>query len=323
MPYKKKLILLGSTAALLALIYILTIVFDPVRTNARNERFTWLPSASREEADRIEIIRGGEKLELFLKGGAWYALLGAFEIPVKQGRIDDLMRLLSTRGAFPRRGSTSASHAELGLDGSCRLIIRGGAGIPLLDLLVGKEDPSGRGIFLRMNGENEFRSGDRLIGSYVLGETSSWLDMKLFEDKSVSLVQRVEVHYFDYYGMGEEISSDPYMDYTITRSGEEWILNGINPNKDRAENWMRAILDVQGENILAVTNEINDELINIFYPAARITIELGDGSVLELQIEKPDEEGKSLALAGGKPYFFIFSQWTNMRLLRDRDFFIN
>jgi hypothetical protein len=59
--YKNKIIFLGSTAIFLGLVYALTIVFDPVRVNARNERFSWLSAASREEADKIEIIRGQDR----------------------------------------------------------------------------------------------------------------------------------------------------------------------------------------------------------------------------------------------------------------------
>ena len=318
MPYKKKLLLLGSTAALLALVYILTLLLDPARANARNERFTWLPSGSRDMADRIEITKDGDKLELVLRNGAWFAIIDSMEIPVKQGRVDDLFRLLSTRGIFPLRGSNAASHAELGLDGSARLVIRGGAGLPLLDLLAGKDDPSGREVFLRKNGENEFRSGDRLIGTYITGEKTSWFDMNLFDETSITQVQRMLVRYFDYYGTGDEISELPYSDFTITRSGEDWIMDGA-LNKDTVESWIWTILEAQGENILPP----RDEFDGSFAIAASIRIELGDGSALELEVEQPGEDGKSCITVGGKPYRFVFSRWITARLLRSRESFRN
>jgi len=322
MLYKKKLFLLGITATLLAIIYILTLVLDPTRTNARNERFTWFLPDSRDEADRIELMRRGEKLELFFKEGSWYTLLGhadaSVEVPVRQGRIDDLFRLLSTRGAFPRRGSSNKSHEELGLDGSTRLVIRGGKGLPLLDLLVGKDDSLGKSVFLRKNGENEFRSGDKLIGTYVNGDTNSWLNLKLFEDASVAQVQRVLVNFSDFYGIGEEISLVPYSNYVITRSDDNWLMDGtLTLDKDRTENWIRAILEAQGEKIIASETELD----NSFSAAARILVEFGDGSIFDFQIEEPDETEKSMALVSGKPYYFVLSQWTAIRLLRGKDFF--
>ncbi|MCL1928227.1 MAG: hypothetical protein FWG07_05480 [Treponema sp.] len=329
MPYKKKLILLGSLAALLAIIFILTIVFDPARTNARNERFTWLPAGARDEADRIEIFRGEERLEIVFKNGVWVVPFGSVDVPARQARVDDLFRLISTRGAFPRRGSNSRSHAELGLDGSTRLVIRGGGGLPLLDLLIGKDDSTGRAVFLCKRGEQEFRSGDRLISAYVNGEQNSWLNLKLFDEKSVAQVQRVLVHFKDYYGTGEEISPVPYEDYTITRGGDNWLLsaggNGsfTEVEKTRTENWIRAILEAQGEDIIPLQQESMEEINNAFPAVALFRMELGDGSSLEFKTGDITEDGRCLTSVNGKPYLFIFSQLTSTRLLRNRDFFLH
>ncbi|MDR2314302.1 MAG: DUF4340 domain-containing protein [Spirochaetaceae bacterium] len=318
MPYKKKIILLGSAAAALALVYGLTLFFDPARVNTRNAYFTWLPAGAREEADRIEIFRGQEKLELVLRNGQWAALLAApgefpgagesspvMEVPVKQGRVDDLFRILETRGAFPRRGSSPENHADLGLtDNAARLVIRGGAGLPLLDLLVGRDDASGKEVFLRRNGENVFRSGNRLIGSYVNGQRSSWYDLRLFEEVSLDLVQKVQVNF---------TGAEGVENFGIVRSGENWNFEGGAPILDREnlENWIRGILEAQGEDFRIPVN---------FNPRARISLELGNGSVLLLQIGETEED-KSPGLVSGKPYLFVLPQWTVSRLLRDQNYF--
>ena len=320
MQYKKKVIFLASGVAFLSLIYILTFVFDPARRNARNERFSWLPASSRDEADRIEIFNNEEKIELVFKYGSWYAMLGQQEIPARQGRIDDLFRLLGTRGAFPRRGSNSASHGDLGLDGRTRLVIGGGGGLPLLDLFVGNDDPSGRGVFLRKNRENEFRSGDRIIGTYVKGELNSWFDLRLFDDISVAQVQRVAVNFRDFYGTGEEPSLLPYESYMVSRSGENWMLGGI-VEKGITENWIQTILESQGEDILPVQRENREALSDLFTVVATIRLELGNGSAPELQIEKTVEGDSYAAFVNGKPYMYVLSFWTAVRLLRGRDFF--
>jgi hypothetical protein len=317
MPYNKKILLLGSAAAFLTIVYILTLILDPARINARNELFSWMTAASRDEADRIEVFSAGRKTDMALRNGSWFVLLGQQEIPARQGRLDDLFRLLSTRGAFPRRGISSKSHAELGLDGSSRLIIRGGGGLSILDILVGKDDSSGKSVFLRKSGENEFRSGDKLISAYINGEQNSWMNLKLFDDKSVAQVQRVLVYFRDFYGLGEETSLFPYEDYTIKRSGENWQINN-DLDKDRTENWVRAILEASGDDIIPVSP---DEISNSSAAIAILRIELGDGAALELQIQEPDENGKAIAVVNGKPYLFLLSQWTVIRLLRNQDYF--
>ena len=314
MVYKRKLVILGSSAAFLTLVYVLSLVLDPARINARNERFTWLPAASRNEADRIEIIKDGDRLDLAFRNGVWVVMLGSIEVPARQGRVDDLFRILSNRGAFPRRGSSSGSHAELGLDGSTQLIIKGGAGLPLLDLLIGAEDPSGREVFLRKNGENEFRSGDRLIGTYINSEKASWFDLRFFEERSVSHVQRVQVRFSGYAGTGEEDPPADFTDYTITRNEDNWIMDGITLNKEKVEVWLRNVLEAQGEN----AHPLNDEFNANFESVAGIRLEFGDGSVSDLRIGAFGEDGKSLALVSGKSYMIIIPEWTVLRVLRDR-----
>jgi len=318
MPYKKKLVILGSTAVFLALVYALTLFFDPARINARNERFTWLPAGSRDLADKIEISRGEDKLELVFQRGKWAALLeGSEEVPVKQGRVDDLFRLLGTRGAFPHRGSSAASHEALGLGaGAARLVIRGGAGLPLLDLLVGEYDSSGREVFLRKSGENEFRSGDTLIGTYINAESTAWYDLKLFEEASIAQVQRVRVNFSGYTGPEDETPLIGYIDYNISRSGDNWIMEGDEEplEKDKTESWILGILEASGENFLPASTQ------SIFTVEARITVELGDGKTLSLQIGPTGENGGASALTTGKPYVLL-PRWTVTRLLRERGYF--
>lgn len=336
MPYRKKRALLAAVLALLAAAYALALFFDPQRSAGRAARFTWLPPGARDQADRIEISRSGETLELVLRNGAWFALPGpessgpgpaegpaenltgpgpAVEIPVKQGRVDDLFRILGTRGSFPRRGSSASSHEDLGLgSGASRLVIRGGPGLPLLDLLVGREDPSGREVFLRKTGENEFRSGDRLIASYVNGGGTSWYDMKLFEETSPAQVQRVRVRFIGYTGAPGAPGDPPpaeYEDYAVARSGETWTVAGEAAAAETVDGWIRGILEAQGEDLIPLPGG--------FQPAAEITVDLGDGSSLSLAIGNAGENGGSPALVKGRPYGFTLPQWTVSRLLLRRE----
>jgi hypothetical protein len=317
MPYKKRLVILGSSAIFLAVVYAATLFFDPANMNARNERFTWLPAGAREKADKIEIGSelAGDKTELVLRGGKWYALLETDEVPVKQGRIDDLFRLLGTRGAFPRRGSSSSSHETVGLGTNAyRIVIKGGAGLPLLDLLVGSGDSSGNSVFLRRFGENEFRSGDKLIGSYIAAEKTSWYDLKLFDDINLSAVQRVRVTFSGYTGPEDETPLIGYMDYNIARSGDNWVMDSTTLDRDKVETWIQTILEAVGETILPSGN-------SAFDATARIYIETGNGANVALQIGELSTEDKAFASVTGKPYVYVLPRWTVTRLLRERGYF--
>ncbi|MDR2181436.1 MAG: DUF4340 domain-containing protein [Treponema sp.] len=307
MRYRKKITVLAASAVLLALLYALTLIFDPARVNERNAAFSWLDGNSRDLIDRLEVYREGEAPFIVTReNGAWVSPLGDVNVPVKQGRVDELLRLLTTRGAFPRRGSSAASHGELGLgDGGTRLVLKGGAGLPLLELIVGKEDSAGSEVFLRRRGEDVFRSGERLIASYVNGSRVDWYDLKLFgqyEAPPVDRIQRVRIM------SGGEATA-------FARGGGGWVFdNGGAVSPEKAESYLRSFFESSGEDFVYPADSGESE--------ALVTLELGDASVITVRLGAPlDESGKRLALVSGKPYGYLLPQWTVARLLRDREFF--
>jgi hypothetical protein len=313
--YNKKIYTLAGIAGLLALVYFLTVFFDPDRVSVRNSSFTWLSGDARDMADRIEISRPGEEALLLQRiNNKWFAVLGGGQVPVKQGRVDDLFRILCTRGAFPRLGSSTSSHGELGLspEKASRLLIRGGAAaLPLLDLLVGDDDSAGREIYLRKNGENEYRSGDRLIKSSVSGAATAWYDLKLFAENRADAVQRIRISPVKD-GEGDE-------DFSISRSENGWALDpplatetGGSPAA--VDSYVRNLFEIQGDNFLSPEDGIE-------FSAGRLSIELGDGSVITVLVAEA-RDGMRPVTVSGVPYVYLLSQPTTARLLRERSTFL-
>jgi hypothetical protein len=313
MVYKKKLILLSGLTALLALIYAAALIFDPERVNARNAAFVWLDAEGADRADSVVISRQGEEIvSLIRKNGLWFVPAGGIDLPVKQARVEDLFRILSARGAYPLRASSAASHERLGLaEGTAsRIIIRGGAGAyPLLDLLVGNQDAAGREIYLRRQGQNEVRSGDARIASYVNGTAGSWYDLRLFSETEavdVGMVQRLSV---DYPGgtAGPPLS--------LSRSGTGWTMGSLSADTQRVELYIRSVLDAEGEDFLPAPD-------SPVFNEGRITLELGDGTNRIIRCGPLDEEGKRRsAQVTGSPYVYQLAEWTLGRLFREASYF--
>jgi hypothetical protein len=305
MKARKQITLLAICAGALLLVYLLTLFFDPERVASRNAAFTWLPAQGRDLADRIEISGAGESLTLVRQGGAWFAQEGAELFPVKQGRIDDLFRLLSTKGAFPRRGSSASSLAAVGLaeGAATKLAIRGGAGAePLLALLVGGDDASGRECYLRKSGENEYRSGDRLIKTYATTSARDWYDLKLFAENRADLVQRVQVN------------SPQGETWALQKSGDGWqFADGGAANKDAVESYLRTIFDIQADDFYR--QEFGSEAPQ--FTAGSIRLELGDGSAMTVQAAAPNE-GKVPATVSGSRYAYLLSEGAVKRLFREK-----
>jgi hypothetical protein len=329
MVYKKKLIVLSSLTGFLALVYLATLFFDPERVSSRNAAFLWLEPKVQDQADGIELSRPGawdKPLVLVRRGSSWHALIDGAEFPAKNARVEDLFRALAARDAYPVRGSDASSHERLGLseNRAARILVKGGAGLPLLDLLIGSNDAAGREIYMRKNGQNEFRSGEDKLSSYVNGTETSWYSLGLFSGQpappDAALVQRIIVN-----PPPPENPEDAALEpLVITRKGSGWSIEGMEDDTvdgPQVDSYLRGILDAEAENFIpglaAAAAGFND---------GRITLELGDGSSLGIAVgavqgTAPENEGRKAATASGSPYVYALADWTVSRLFRERSYF--
>ncbi|AEF85899.1 hypothetical protein TREPR_2501 [Treponema primitia ZAS-2] len=323
MLYKKKVLLLTTLVGFLALVYALTLFFDPERVNSRNAAFLWLDPKFRDQADSIELSRPGDwanPQRLARRGNDWFALLGDEEFPAKSSRVDDLLRALSVRAAYPVRGSAPASHGPMGVaeNSAARILVKGGAGLPLLDLLIGGRDASGMEVYLRKNGQNEVRSGQDTLSTYINGVGSSWYNLRIFPTIDQSLVQRLTLIPLPSDETGEQGPS-----LVITRNGGGWSIAGLEDgtvDTQKVESYIRGVLEAEGENFVpnlkAASASLNE---------GRITLELGNRSTLTLSVGSlPDagEEKRRAAAASGSSYVYTLADWTVTRLFRDSAYFV-
>lgn len=312
MKPRKKIQILAGTSAALALLYIITLFFDPQRAAARNASFVWLPGEGRDSADRIEITRPeGEKFTLARREGKWFAEQGPELFPVKQGRVEDLLRILGVRGAFPRRGGAASSHAGLGLspDTAFRLVIKAGPSVePLLDLMVGSPDTAYREVYLRKNGQNEYRSGDKYIRTYVSGDAESWYNLRFIEEGGADSIQRVQVRpYKDGEGDG---------DYTLVRSEGGWIFEnnpGETPSKELVTRFLENFFILQADKFLPRT-----EAEGLEFRAARVSLEMGDGSTVILQGAE-ETGGLYPLMISGSPNIYLASAYVRGKFFEKKE----
>ena len=83
MTYKNKIITLSSVIAALAIVYILTIIFDPQRTGARSDAYTWLEPGQNNRISGITIAKQGETLNLSHNGGKWFVTRDGKDYPAR------------------------------------------------------------------------------------------------------------------------------------------------------------------------------------------------------------------------------------------------
>ena len=322
MIFKKKAVILSALLFVLALVYILTLIFDPERQSRHD--FAWLNPSLLDMADGIEITGSGGTIVLNRKNNIWVSPGVYFDdtadYPVKQGRVDDILAMLSRKGSFPVRAASPQARESLGVsdENASRILVRGGRGLPLLDLLVGSGDVLGKEVYLRRAGKNEIYSGEDRFSYYTESNPVSWYDLRLFPpgartnaNLSVEEVQQADITFF----ATGEASSLPRV-LTLRRSGRDWVMPGnesFELDYAKVEAWLRSVLEAEAEDF--THNE----------PAVvegNITLWLGDGSAITLNMGPEDAEKRRNASVTGLSFAFVVSEWTANRLFRERDYFI-
>jgi hypothetical protein len=231
--------------------------------------------------------------------------------------VKDFFSVLSQRGLYPVRSNSASSLERLGLvEGlASRITVRGGAGLPLLDLLIGFGDAAGSVVYLRKSGSGEARSGDDVFTAYTETDMKSWFDLSLFQNISLDLVQRADITL---------PFSDEY--FSLAREANQWILvnqknsPAASQNAARAavESWLRALLGAEGEDFLPRGKNFSS---GVFFEEGRVLLELGNGTFLMLRIGAEDENGCRTAMVQGRDFIYLLSRWTLERIFRGKDFF--
>ena len=328
MEYRRKLIILSSLTAILALAYALSLIFDPERGGRRSDSYVWLEPRLRDSIDRIDIQGAGdlaEGLSLRRRDGIWTAIREDGEYPARETRINDLLDELSRRDSYPRRSSSPAAQGRFGLDEarSARITLRGGAGLPLLDLLAGNSGAGGD-IFLRKAGADEVRSGKDRLSSYLEAPARSWLNLRLFpetESNSITVesVQRLSVRPPAQENTGEDALSNPAAPLLISRLQNGWRISAgdlsLEPGdieKTRVDSYISGIINTTGEDFTSAP----------FPPeAASLSLELSDGRVLNLRLGPAGDSGQRQAAVSGSPYTYFLASWAVDRLFREPEYF--
>jgi hypothetical protein len=340
MNFKQKLIIRASVAAALALVLAAALLFDPERVRGRQSAYAWLDSALADDAARVE-IRGETETTLIRRGGAWFAEYSGKEYPANSGAVEDLFKALTARGIYAPRGNAASSHERLGLgsETASRIVVSGDAGgTPLLTLLVGGSDATGKEVYYRKAGQDEVRSGGGAIAAFLGYSRPSWYDLKIFPDGGdlkTEQVYRVTViappPAENAEGAAGEKAEEAAKEnasppLVITRAAAGWTVEGLSPEEtdtSRVETFVRQILDGSADDYVPEMNAGG-----AVFNEGRILIEFSGLPTRAIRLGPPlaynEEDGsvtRRAAVQGDSPHVYALSSWTLARLFRDRDYF--
>jgi len=313
MTYKKKLTVLTGIIAALALVYILTIIFDPERRGSRSAAYSWLEPGQVDKITGITITRSDETITLVRNGGKWFVSNNGKDYPARELRIEDFIATLSKRAPYPVRSSNASTHERLSLtdEQAVRVTVAAGAGLPLLNLLIGQPDLTGQSVYLRKQGQNEVRSGEDIFSSYTRSTLSSWYNLLLFPETENGKLTAANVQRLTVYHPTDGVSAPPQI---FTRSGRAWTFNFelANPDMKKVDSYIQNILNTSGDDFVDYISP-SDSLFN----NSRIVLELGDGSIRTIRCGPPEENGELLATVSGSDWVYKIPGWVNQRLFAE------
>jgi hypothetical protein len=317
MTYNLKIKVLTGVIGALALILVFSFIFDPERVNSRSSMYSWLDASQKDAIDRITINNGNEVFALVLRNGDWYVSNDDKEYPAKQLRVEDFITALTKSAPYPVRSSNAASHERLSLtEGSPRVTVTGGAGLPLLDFFIGNNDTSGTGIYMRKQGQNEIRTGEDLFTSFVGSNPNSWYNLRLFPETesgklSLSSVQRLTV-----YPPADEDGKE-IQPFIFTRRGRAWTSTVIaDPDSGKVDSYIQEILNTSGNDF--IDKDSNDLDLH----DCSILLDIGDGTIKTLRMG-PEENGVRYGVVSGSNMVYGVPSWAVNRIFPEVATFSN
>ena len=309
--YKNKVIFLLSIIGILALLYAGSFIFSPEKSNKRIASFVLLDHNQSSGIDKIVINTHEQEYELLNKNQDWFISLDGIEFPARALRIEDFISVFTKRDSWPVRANSASTHASFGLDSTeaDRIILYNGNNA-LLDVLVGYGSAFGSEVSIRKYAQNEVRSGDSRVRTYISSPVSSWYDLKLFPEEdgktwSADSVQQLTVINDD----GEQ--------QVFNRQNRAWQVSNVsNPDNTMIESYIRTVLNTEGDNFIGLISNTED------FPAfARIIVEFGNGKIETVHFSPPDESGNRFAYVYGKEYLYSVPAWSGNRLFREASSF--
>jgi len=311
MTYKKRFIILVSIIAVLALLYAVSIISNSFIVNNRSSSYVWLEPKSAQKVTRIVINEERQGTELVKRNDQWFVLNDNIEFPARKIRIDDFLSVLTTRSTWPVRSNSASNHARFGIneEDANRIVVYGEYSV-LLDLLVGNEDVYRNESYFRKSGFNEVRAGDSSIRTYLTSPVTSWYNLRLIPES--------EGGNFDVTNVERLTVSSNAQTQVFSRRNRTWEISGINvenPSVNNIENYIRTIVNLEGDDFVNSISRDDPLLVN------RVSLELGTGRIINIRLTEADETGRVYAHVSGKDYIYSIPAWVAGRIFRDASSF--
>jgi len=307
MRYEKKVIVLSSVLAALLVVWAAGIVFSPERVAARSESARLIAGKTADVASISLQSPGSPSIELAKSGSGWSLADEAARFPVQAVRVssflDDLAAISRLR--LVARSKDSWAGCQLDEARAKRALLQDASGKVVADFYVGGFGPTGSEVYVRRSGSDLSYSVETGIASYLGYGRPSWLDLKALGDLKEADIQSLAIK--SSIALDGKGKSPLKLDYSLRRDGQGWKSGAAQLDAESVSALLRSIAGLQGEDYVAAPPADAFSAIE-----ARISLDLGTGSSLALEVGSPSGTDRYYARVAGKPLVFLVSSY-NLR----------
>lgn len=182
MQFKQKAVVLTTALMVLIGVYVLGSVFSPASVRRREISTPLYASIKASIVEDITIKTQEKAVNLVKAGENWTVDIDGFFFPASVSRIENLLdQLISLKRAKVITENPDIWQSlELSGPKAQRITLHDAGGNTILDLLVGKSDPGGRGNYVRKEAGTTVILTDRSMSFYLNAEASFWSHLRLF-----------------------------------------------------------------------------------------------------------------------------------------------
>jgi hypothetical protein len=322
MDFKKKLIVLSSIAAALVLLVIAGWAFSPENNQRRAARGDLVGQKALDKAEAFAITADGKSIEVSSEGGSWSFKDGNASYPASSEKVKAFFKALSQANELYKVSSNKDTWKSFGLEeGKRTLAVKDGAGKTLADISVGKDDSTGKQVYVSLAGKDTVYAVSKVFTSYMRADDVAWSDLRLFPaglDKRD--VQEISVK-VDFPGE-QDGDAGIKMDYRLVRDAKKpWKIAGndtIELDTAKVDAFVNGILGMDAESFVleggkaAAAALLADE-------AGSVMIRTGKGEESRLSISKKGSDDKHVMKLEGKDLLYNLSRYSVTYYLKALD----
>ncbi len=323
MDFKKKLIVSVVVIFVLAIAYILGVIFSPERVEKRKSETLLYPNLNSDAVKKIVISVDGDSLTIKRDNSdKWWVVLNNSLYPANGKRIESLLEEFKKfkSGNFVSKDPKNWDNFNVVEKKANRFTFYDSDEKKLVDLLVGKRGLGGKGFYIRRSDSNNVFLTKAFLSYYMKAEGDFWSYLKIMPEgfKQENII-KVSVHKERPFDDKDKAPKFNYVLYReVDKKGKEiWKIEGkerLKLDKDKID---RLIEDVaRFEGVEFVTDKSADEVgVNSSNTYFEVFTQ-DDKSVRVYVGDKVKDNAQFYAKRKDGKYVYVVSAWQLKRVFK-------